>query len=204
MTKEFWDERYKQEAYAYGVLPNEFLKAQLDALTPGTILFPAEGEGRNAVYAATRGWTVSAFDQSAEGQKKAYALAEKNKVSIEYHVVPVDDLPFQKNQFDAVALIYAHFAADVKSQYNRKMTTFLKPGGILIFEAYSKRHMANILADPRVGGPKDIDMLFSLEEIQADFADFETLLLTEETMEQREGLYHQGLGTVVRFVGRKK
>lgn len=204
MTKEFWDERYRQEEYAYGVLPNDFLKAQLDVLTPGTILFPAEGEGRNAVYAAARGWTVFAFDQSTEGQRKAHRLAEANKVSITYDVVPVDELYYAPNQFDAVALIYAHFAANVKSQYNKKMATFLRPGGILIFEAYSKRHLANILADPRVGGPKDIDMLFSLEEIQADFADFETLLLTEETMEQREGLYHQGLGTVVRFVGRKK
>jgi SAM-dependent methyltransferase len=204
MTKEFWDERYKQEEYAYGVLPNEFLKDELNALTPGTILFPAEGEGRNAVYAATRGWTVFAFDQSTEGQRKAHRLAEANKVSITYDVVPVDELSYAPNQFDAVALIYAHFAANVKSQYNRKISTFLRPGGILIFEAYSKRHLANILADPRVGGPKDIDMLFSLEEVQADFADFETLLLKEETMEQREGLYHQGLGTVVRFVGRKK
>jgi len=51
-----WDERYSNEEYFYGKKPNEFLKDELKKLQAGKILFPAEGEGRNCVFAATKGW----------------------------------------------------------------------------------------------------------------------------------------------------
>ncbi|HRN48956.1 MAG TPA: hypothetical protein PKW69_13045, partial [Niabella sp.] len=60
--KEFWNDRYSREEYSYGQLPNEFLKETLQKLKPGKILFPAEGEGRNAVFAASLGWHADAFD----------------------------------------------------------------------------------------------------------------------------------------------
>ncbi|NVM67000.1 hypothetical protein FHW88_005321 [Mucilaginibacter sp. SG538B] len=64
---EKWDQRYAEEEFAYGEQPNNFLQQQLSLLKPGKILFPAEGEGRNAVFAAGLGWAVSAFDISIEG-----------------------------------------------------------------------------------------------------------------------------------------
>ena len=54
----FWNERYAVTDYIYGKAPNEFFVEQLSTLTPGRILLPAEGEGRNAVYAAKQGWDV--------------------------------------------------------------------------------------------------------------------------------------------------
>ena len=44
-----WNDRYKANEFAYGEQPNNYLKEQLEKLPAGTILFPAEGEGRNAV-----------------------------------------------------------------------------------------------------------------------------------------------------------
>ena len=67
-----WNERYGQKAYAFGTEPNVFLKEQLDELNPGSILFAAEGEGRNAIYAAANGWEAHAFDISEEGQKRLF------------------------------------------------------------------------------------------------------------------------------------
>ena len=69
--KEMWNERYAQKTFAYGEEPNVFLKEQLIEIKPGKALFPAEGEGRNAVYTATLGWKVNAFDLSKEGKQKA-------------------------------------------------------------------------------------------------------------------------------------
>ena len=90
----FWDQRYSDDQYAYGIEPNAFLKECLDKHPfSGSILFPAEGEGRNAVYAAKRGLKVVAFDPSVEGKKKAEKLAAKNQVSIEYIIVGVEELP---------------------------------------------------------------------------------------------------------------
>ncbi|MBS1534794.1 MAG: class I SAM-dependent methyltransferase [Bacteroidetes bacterium] len=199
-----WDERYKAEEFAYGENPNEFLREQLDLLAPGKILFPAEGEGRNAVYAARNGWKTSAFDISSEGQKKAFALADKNKVTIDYRVGLLETLGYQSEEFDAMALIYAHFPAEIKSQLHRLLHQYIRKDGYVIFEAFSKKHLDYIARNEKVGGPRDLASLFSIEEIQEDFSDYEVILLEEKEIELSEGLYHNGLGSVIRFVGRKK
>ncbi len=199
--KEKWDERYSAKEFAYGEQPNNYLKEQLIKIPVGTILFPAEGEGRNAVYAATIGWTVFAFDISAEGRKKAIQLADKHYVKINYEVDEFQSLPYQINQFDAIALIYAHFSAATKSSYHKILTTFLRPGGMLIFEAFSKRHLEYM--NKKMGGPKEIEMLFSIDEQKSDFYNFEILELVEQETELNEGLFHIGKGSVIRFVGRK-
>ena len=82
-----WDARYGEQEFAYGEKPNEYIKKQLENLSPKHILFPAEGEGRNAVYAATLGWEVSAFDLSHEGYRKAISLCMKHQVTIDSFVI---------------------------------------------------------------------------------------------------------------------
>ena len=199
-----WDDRYGKIEFAYGEQPNNFLKEQLIKIPAGTILFPAEGEGRNGIYAATQGWNVHAFDQSMEGKKKAQKLANKHDVAINYEVGEFQSIGYQENQFDAIALIYAHFPADKKSSYHKILTTYLRPGGIVIFEAFSKRHLDYNRINKKVGGPKDLETLFSIEEIKSDFENFEIIELEEKEIQLNEGLFHNGLGMVIRFVGRKK
>ena len=46
--KQFWNERFTKDTFAYGKAPNEFLKENIHLLPQGNILFVAEGEGRNA------------------------------------------------------------------------------------------------------------------------------------------------------------
>lgn len=199
-----WDERYRNDEFAYGEQPNNFLKEQLDLLDAGTILFPAEGEGRNAVYAARLGWTVSAFDISIEGKNKALRLAKANQVTIDYQVGALQSMSYGYEQFDAIALIYAHFPADIKSMYHKMLDKYLRKGGLVIFEAFSKKHIDYIAENEKVGGPKDIAMLFSVEEIKTDFENYEIIVLEEKVIELSEGLFHNGKGSVIRFVGRKK
>lgn len=199
-----WNERYAKEEFAFGTEPNEYLKERLVGLSPGTILFPAEGEGRNAVFAAKLGWKVSAFDISSEGKKKALRLAESNGVTIDYRVLSeLDSSEYEPEQFDAIALIYAHFPADIKSSLHRTLAKFLRPNGIVIFEAFSKKHIDYVMKDERVGGPRDIESLFSIQELKADFPNYEILELVEKEIELSEGLFHNGKGSVIRFMGRK-
>ncbi len=199
-----WDDRYSSEEFAYGVEPNAYLKQQLEKLRPGAILFPAEGEGRNAVFAAKLGWQVSAFDISAEGRKKALRLAEANNVKIDYLVSDLSGLTYVPEQFDVIALIFAHFPAEMKSAAHKTLEKFLKPGGVVIFEAFSKRHLEYLAVNEKVGGPKDINQLFSLDEIKADFPNYEIIELAETEVELNEGQFHNGRGSVIRFVGRKR
>lgn len=199
-----WDDRYKSEEFAYGEEPNNFLKEQIEKLNSGTILFPAEGEGRNAIFAAKLGWKVAAFDISEEGKNKALKLAETNNVSIDYQVGEIETLNFHTAQFDVIALIYAHFPAVIKSKIHKQLDKLLRKDGIIIFEAFSKKHLDFVTKNEKVGGPKDIESLFSIEEIKADFSNYEIIELEEKEIELNEGLFHNGTGSVIRFVGRKK
>ncbi len=73
--KNFWNKRYSEKEYVYGEDANVFFAEQLQQITPEKIILPCEGEGRNAVYAATSGWGVHAFDTSIIGKSKAIQLA---------------------------------------------------------------------------------------------------------------------------------
>lgn len=200
----FWDERYSQSEYVYGEKANEYLKEKLAGLNPGKILFVAEGEGRNAVFAATSGWDVFAFDPSKEGKRKAEQLALKNKVSLHYITTDVENVQYPENNFDAIALIFAHFHQNNRRAYHKKLTTFLKKGGVLILEAFSKKHIQNQQANPYAGGPKDANMLYDLEELKNDFAGFNFVEATESVTELREGNYHKGRADVVRILAIKQ
>ena len=198
-----WDERYKAQEFAYGKEPNVFFSEWLRKFEPGSILMPADGEGRNGVFAAGLGWKVTSFDLSVEGQSKALQLAKENRVTLEYIVGDLGQLWFQKEKFDAIGLVYAHFAGEKKSAFHKKLSDYLRPGGIIILEAFSKRHVHFNKLDPKVGGPTGIDMLHSREEIMADFENYEVLMLEETEILLNEGKYHIGTGAVIRFVGRK-
>jgi ubiquinone/menaquinone biosynthesis C-methylase UbiE len=195
---EFWNERFGSEEYAYGTEPNQFYKEQLGKLVPGKILFPAEGEGRNAVYAATRGWLVTAFDPSIEGKRKAELLAQKNKVSINYLIDNYEFVNFPAESFDCIVLIFAHMHPLKRKEYHQKLATFLKPEGILILEGFSKNQISN-----NSGGPRDINMLFSKEELKSDFGSFSELKINEDDALLNEGPFHNGIASVIRVSGVK-
>lgn len=198
-----WNNRYQEAHYAYGKGPNLFFKEWLYKFEPGSILMPADGEGRNGVFAAQLGWEVTSLDLSIAGKSKALQLAKENQVTMEYIVGDLEQLEFEKESFDAIGLVYAHFAAGRKSLLHQKLAGYLKPGGLIILEGFSKKHLHLNSLDPKVGGPKDIDMLFSKAEISADFENYDKLILEEEEVFLNEGEYHIGKSAVVRFVGRK-
>lgn len=202
--KQFWDERYSREEYVYGKLPNQYLEQQLSLLTPAKILFPAEGEGRNAVYAASRGWDVYAFDQSEEGQRKALDLAAASNVKIEYRTGEFMEMVYTAGQFDAIGLVFVHFPPEKKRTYHQLLADFLKPGGVMIIESFSKQHTEYQQNNPHIGGPRDLELLDSAEELLSFYKGFDILEITETETELDEGPFHQGKAHVVRFTGRKK
>jgi hypothetical protein len=113
-------------------------------------------------------------------------------------------LHYNTGQFDVVALIYAHFPAEIKSMYHQALDSYLRKGGVIIFEAFSKNHLDYVSKNPDVGGPRDLPSLFSIDEIKKDFINYKIIELEEKEIELSEGLFHNGLGSVIRFVGRKK
>lgn len=170
--KAMWNERYSAPEYAYGTEGNAFFKASLEKYQPqGKILLPAEGEGRNAVYAAKKGLEVTAFDISEAGRQKALQLAQIENVEISYEVGDFLKMDFAENSFDVSALIYAHFPSHLLGVYHQRIAGLLKAEGLLILEGFSKNHLPLRKANPKVGGPDKIEMLFSVERIREDFSD---------------------------------
>jgi hypothetical protein len=125
-------------------------------------------------------------------------------VTIAYQVGELQSLAFNEGQFDAIALIYAHFPADIKSFYHKALDKYLRKGGTVIFEAFSKKHIDFVSNNEKVGGPKDVASLFSIDEIKSDFVNYDFEELMETEIELSEGVYHNGRGSVIRFVARKQ
>ncbi|AFK04270.1 hypothetical protein Emtol_3137 [Emticicia oligotrophica DSM 17448] len=197
--KEFWDARYNEETFAYGINPNEFFKENIDKLPVGNILLPAEGEGRNAVYAARKGWQVTAFDFSVSAKIKAMKLAEEHGVSIDFKVLDAANFQPEANiKYDVVGLFYAHIPAELRLEFHQKIVQIVKNSGYVIFEAFHKNQL-NYLS----GGPKDAKMLFSKEELEQEFAGLKFLSIEDKVINLDEGLYHQGQGYVLRMIATK-
>lgn len=193
---QFWDERYRTEQYVYGKKPIAFFSQQLEKIDPGRMLLPGEGEGRNAVYAALKGWEVDAFDQSPVGQSKALSMALEQGVEINYKVESLEAFRFLPNHYDAIGLLFFHTDPASRIYLHRKVCESLKPGGTLILEAFHKEQLKN-----STGGPKDPDMLFDEKTLSPDFASLDTLLLEKLELLLDEGPFHQGEASLIRFLG---
>lgn len=196
--KQFWNERYAEKEFAYGKEPNQFLKDNLHHLSKGKILFVAEGEGRNAVFVAQNGFEVVAFDYSESAKSKALTLAKEQNVQIDYVVSDVMDVSFEPESFDAIVFIFAHFPAVIRKQAHQKLVSFLKPGGKIIFEAFEKNQLQFTS-----GGPKELAMLFSEDEVKNEFLSINFNFLETVIIALEEGPFHQGKGAVIRFIGTK-
>lgn len=195
----FWDERYASEKYIYGEQPNPQVKKFIDRNPPGKILFPGEGEGRNAVYAATQNWDVVAMDQSGIAKTKAEALAAKHGVKIDYAVGDISTNSYLPGSFDAIALAFFHLPPQVRAKVHTYLATMLKPGGTLFIVGFSKQQINN-----KSGGPSNIDMLYSTNLLLEDFKDLEIVTNVQFESHLNEGDGHDGMASLIEFEAIKK
>lgn len=191
-----WNERYAQDEYIYGIEPNMFFKEQLDKLKAGKILLPAEGEGRNANYAAQCGWDVIAFDNSIEAKKKAEKLAKTNQQKIDYRISSLEEFNEAEGSFDVIALVYVH--TPKRHESHKNILRFLKPGGTLILEGFAKNQLTY-----NTGGPRKLELLFSKEELLKDFESLNNIDIKELDIVLNEGEYHKGKASVIRLIAKK-
>ena len=198
MSKNFWNDRYSDKEFAYGINPNIFFKEQLEKLKPGKVLFLGEGEGRNAVYAAKLGWIVDAVDFSSSAKDKAVSLANKNDVTINYAVCDLSDFNFKENYYDLVVMIFLHLPIELSKNIFQSSIKSLKQNGKMIIVTFSKDQINN-----SSGGPKSIELLYSENDILSLTKSLKTEILESKEIELNEGEYHKGKANVIRFVGTK-
>ena len=197
MKNEFWDNRYETNKTVYGDEPNQFFKTFIDTHKRGTILLPAEGEGRNAVYAALKGWKVDAFDFSKVAQEKALKRAKEMKVKINYQVMDIENYKASK-QYDAVGLIYVHLEPFLRKKFHSEIAASLTSAGYLIFEAFAKEQKNNTS-----GGPKDEALLYDAPSICNDFQHLHIISCGQKEVDLNEGDFHKGRAHVLQLIGQK-
>ena len=194
----FWNKRYASDDYLYGTEPNSFLAEQYKLLR-GPVLSLSEGEGRNAVFLASHGLAVVCVDISAVALEKARKLATSRGVEIATMVCDLETFEPEADHYGSVVSISAHLPSKVRNRLYPLIERSLRPAGTIILEAYSENQMSR-----DTGGPKDLDMLMTVDKLRREFPNCEPVVLREIEREVSEGEGHTGMASVVQFIARKK
>ena len=195
--RDLWNQRYAQDGWAYGKRPNAYLKSCIEKLTPTLACFPADGEGRNAVWAASKGWECTVFDYAEEGAKKCKILAEEKNVHVKYIVEDLQSIELEVT--DLIACSWFHTPPEVRKIHMPRILHSLRVGGHFIMEGYHKNQLGK-----KSGGPQNFDLLFDLDEVlselRGDLAPQMEVIeayVTECVLDESQ--LHRGLASVVRI-----
>lgn len=170
--RSYWNERYAERGTLWGAEANQFVVRYLSDLPPGRVLDLASGQGRNAVWLAARGHSVTAVDISDVAAKQAGEVAAEAGVEVDF--VTADLLNWEPDQaaFDLVLLSYLQVPAELRRAVHDKAIRAVAPGGVVFVIAH---HLENL--DQGVGGPPDPDVLFTEDQLAGDFADLDVEIL---------------------------
>ena len=197
-TRDFWNEKFAATDYAYGTEPNDFLVSAVTKLKRGATLSLAEGEGRNAVWLAQQGFTVSAIEQSEKGVGKTLRLALQRGVIVMAERGELETFHIQPNSWDLVVSIYAHTPQELRRKLHRQVVAGLKPGGVFVLEAYTPAQIAN-----NTGGPKDVSLMPTAELLRSELAGLVFDHIEEVERDVVEGSLHTGTAHVVQVVAHR-
>ena len=197
-----WEDRYAGEGYLFGIAPNDFLveeAGRLAQLEKGArVLAVADGEGRNGVWLAEQGLDVLSVDFSNNALAKARALAADRGVTIETRQADLLHWDWPVAAFDLVVTFFIHPPEPEQKILLAAMYQALKPGGLMIFEAYGKAQ-----ADNEFGGPGDPDRCYSIDTLRQSLDQAKILLLEEKNIIRRTGRFPGKPAAVVRLVVRR-
>tara|TARA_B100001971_G_C18268024_1_gene596400 strand:+ start:82956 stop:83633 length:678 start_codon:yes stop_codon:yes gene_type:complete len=133
-SKSEWDQAYSRNSFIFGKTPAKFLAENFDYIPEGsTVLDMGMGEGRNAVFLAQKGHKVTGVDISSVAIKKSYLLAKEYGVKIKGVVASLSKYQIPPESFDAIICFYF-----INRDIVEKMKSWLKPGGLIIYEAYTE------------------------------------------------------------------
>lgn len=196
-----WDRRYASSELLWGSGPNAFVATEVADLPPGRALDLAAGEGRNAIWLAQRGWTVTAVDFSAVAMDKAAALAksvEAPAAQLRWICADVTTYEAGAGAYDLVLLAYLQLPAAERKEVLSRAASALAPGGTLLVVAHD---LANLTEG--VGGPQDAAVLFRPQDVLSDLADAGLDVVRAETVQRPvevDGQPRVALDVLVRLV----
>ncbi len=194
-----WDTRYSNPNFVYGTAPNDFLRQFAHRIPKGRVLSLAEGEGRNAVYLASQGYTVTGVDSSAVGMEKAQRLAAERSVTLTTIVADLAQFPIEPNTWDGIVSIFCHLPSALRAEVHQRVVAGLHPGGCLLLEAYTPRQLAF-----KTGGPQNPDNTPDLESLKRELVGLRLEHAVELERDVIEGEGHSGRAAVVQVIAFKE
>jgi SAM-dependent methyltransferase len=189
-SAEAWDARYAA-GRQWSTGPNEAFAALVADLPPGRFLDVAGGEGRNAIWLATRGWASTVVDFSLVALERTREAATAAGVRCEVALGDVTDLDPGLGTFDLVAVLYLHLPAAGQAAALAGAARALAPGGRLVVIGHHPRS-----AGQGVGGPQDLAVLHDEAALAGWLAGPTGLtVLRQETLARRTpaGVAHDAL-----------
>lgn len=195
-----WEERYSTGDYVFGTAPAAFLIDHETLYAPGqNALCVADGEGRNSVWLAAQGLTVTALEFAPSAVAKASKLASEQGVSLTQVQADVFDWDWPEDAFDHVLGIFIQFVGpEGRDAMFDAMKRSVKPGGLISLHGYTPKQL-----EYRTGGPGVLENLYTSELLERLFEGWE---IFESRMHERtldEGKGHSGQSALIDFVARK-
>ncbi len=155
---EFWNAQYRHRHHHHAHGPNVTLTELVGALTPGTALDVGCGEGRDARWLASRGWSVTGVDVSSVALEHAKAHAS----TVQWVEADVHTWTPPAETFDLVTSHFVHVAPDARRAFFAKLVHAVRRGGSVLF--VSHHHSDH---QTTVGRPQLPELFFSADELHA-------------------------------------
>ncbi len=202
-----WDERYAEDGFVFGTAPNDFLRAQAHRIPgqgkrgrdKGRVLCLGDGEGRNGVWLAEQGYSVTSVDLSQVGLEKTQALAAERGVAIETIFADLADYPIEPAAWSGIVSIFCHTPTEIRVPLHRRVVDGLTEGGLFILEGY---HSDQIKYE--TGGPSDPELLITAATIQQELESLDIILARDIKREVIEGTHHTGQAAVTQLLARRR
>ncbi|CAB1368557.1 SAM-dependent methyltransferase [Denitratisoma oestradiolicum] len=200
--EQVWSARYAGvgEDYLFGTVPNAFLQDQAVRLTPRlSALSVADGEGRNSVWLAEEGLTVTAVEISPVALHKARRLAESRRAEVSFIQADLMQWDWPMAAYDVVVAIFIQFVGPAeRAILFSRLKQALKPGGLLLMQGYTPKQL-----EYGTGGPSVVENLYTEALLRESFKDFEILELRSHETVIEEGCAHRGMSALIDLVARK-
>jgi len=176
MDAHAWDERYAASDLVWSREPNRFVAAELADLPPGTAVDLAAGEGRNAIWLASRGWSATAVDFSQVALDKGARLAE----GLDVTWVCADATTWQPPApVDLVVVAYLQVPAADRRRAVRNAVGMLRPGGTFLLVAHDSTNLTE-----GTGGPQDPAVLMTAADVVDDLSGLDVEVVRAERVDR--------------------
>ena len=168
--REHWDERYTKNNLKWSSGPNTLLESLVVGKPAGKVLDVASGEGRNALWLASRGWLVDAIDFSKIGIGKGRLMAAERNLEINWILADVCEQAFARAEYDLVIVLFLHTSIEERVIWLPAVIEAVALGGQFIYIAHDPSNI-----DRGVGGSQDRTLLPEVDDVCGMLGDFDIL-----------------------------